>query len=112
MAKKRPKKVAPVQKITNIGRIGELTAITNLNKADSEKRRSNITDLNKELLEYYKLAHGIKKLEQAKLSTTDVESKFEKILQSKLSNKEEVAEELPINRQETSDSATIIDMEI
>jgi hypothetical protein len=115
MAKKRPKKIAPIQRVSKIGRIGEITGIEDLNTADSEKRKSAITDLDKELLEYNKLAFWIKKYRKTEIAATGTgaESKFEKILQSVLSGKEEVDEEIPPDRQENNDDgAHILDMEI
>jgi hypothetical protein len=114
MAKKRPKRIGPIPKVSKIGRIGEITGIENLNTADSEKRKSAITDLDKELLEYNKLALWIKKHRKTEIvaTGTGVESKFEKILQSVLSGKEEVDGEIPPGRQENNNGAHILDMEI
>jgi hypothetical protein len=115
MAKKRPKKIASIQKTAKIDRVSGITGIENLNMADSDKRKSAITDLDKELLEYYKLALWIKKYRKTEIAATGTgaESKFETILQSALSGKEESDEEIPpTNRQQNNGGAHMLDMEI
>jgi hypothetical protein len=112
MAKTKPKKIGAIQRISDTGRIEKLSAIRKQNETDAAKRTEWITGLDEEIAEYYKLLHGISKLEKARSSIGDVEGKFEAMLQSKLSGKEEPSEEIPINNQANSDIGNAIDIKI
>jgi hypothetical protein len=49
MAKKRPAKISPIQRISHGSRIDRISSIEKLNDIDSANRISGIMDLNKEI---------------------------------------------------------------